>query len=30
LQLAETGVYKIGLNLLRIHLISPEVGGESV
>ena len=29
LHLADTGVYKNGLDLLRIHLIFPPVGGES-
>lgn len=29
LHLADTGVYKNGLNLLRNHLIFPQVGGES-
>jgi len=28
LHLADTGVYKNGLNLLRNHLIFPQVGGE--
>jgi len=28
LHLAETGVYKNSLNLLRNHLIFPKVGGE--
>ena len=29
LHLPKTGVYKKGLNLLRIHLIFSQVGGES-